>query len=395
MAALVPFNPNVFFQRVAAERQDAQGMQNSIAGLADAYKESKRAPDLTKLAQSGALKAASGNLDAITPEERTAIGALDLMSNEKYYVDEGGALIKQPSQFSKLMGAISGGQSPAPASPKVFGSALQGGYEYQPEIPRKGAFTQVPQIDAAMLEEGVSMNVGRGTPLPAMGAQDGSIPAQMSQQMAAPKGITAPRTGYLKSDVAAATEAAKADVELQQKQAERQAEKQSDMPREQLKVIQAFEKFGDDENYIDTAINQANNYTAGMGSYLEFIRGTGATDLKNTLSKIQADSAFDRLQEMRDASKTGGALGAVSERELTLLQSAAAPLGQEQSPEQLKRNLENYRNVRKRALRNVADAFNADYGFYPESINLDKVQRDTPSQYTKQDYADRYGIEVE
>jgi len=64
-----------------------------------------------------------------------------------------------------------------------------------------------------------------------------------------------------------------------------------------------------------------------------------ATDFKNELSTVQSNTAFDRLQAMRDASKTGGALGAVSERELVLLQSAYGNLEQSSSPQLLRDNL--------------------------------------------------------
>jgi hypothetical protein len=43
---------------------------------------------------------------------------------------------------------------------------------------------------------------------------------------------------------------------------------------------------------------------------------------------------------MRDASKTGGALGAVSEKELALLESSIASLDTSQSAEQLAENLQ-------------------------------------------------------
>ena len=44
---------------------------------------------------------------------------------------------------------------------------------------------------------------------------------------------------------------------------------------------------------------------------------------------------------MRDASKTGGALGAVSEKELKLLESALAPLSTAQSPDEYRNALDN------------------------------------------------------
>jgi hypothetical protein len=70
-----------------------------------------------------------------------------------------------------------------------------------------------------------------------------------------------------------------------------------------------------------------------------------AVDFKNELASIQANIAFDRLQQMRNASKTGGALGAVSEKELNLLINAYGNINQSTSPEKLKENLINIRNI--------------------------------------------------
>ena len=51
------------------------------------------------------------------------------------------------------------------------------------------------------------------------------------------------------------------------------------------------------------------------------------------------------MQQMRDASKTGGALGAVSERELDLLMNAYGNINQSTSPPQLKENLQTIKNI--------------------------------------------------
>lgn len=59
--------------------------------------------------------------------------------------------------------------------------------------------------------------------------------------------------------------------------------------------------------------------------------GTSAVDVRELLKPIKANEAFGRLQAMREASPTGGALGAVSERELGLLESTIAGLEQDQS----------------------------------------------------------------
>jgi hypothetical protein len=63
-------------------------------------------------------------------------------------------------------------------------------------------------------------------------------------------------------------------------------------------------------------------------------------DMQGLLNTVGSNTAFDRLQRMREESPTGGALGAVSERELDLLRDTLASLSQRQSPEQFKANLQ-------------------------------------------------------
>lgn len=78
----------------------------------------------------------------------------------------------------------------------------------------------------------------------------------------------------------------------------------------------------------------------GFGAnWASAIGGSEAADLKNLLDTVKANVGFDKLQAMREASPTGGALGQVSERENVLLQSVLGALEQSQSPEQLKYNL--------------------------------------------------------
>lgn len=53
---------------------------------------------------------------------------------------------------------------------------------------------------------------------------------------------------------------------------------------------------------------------------------TASKELEGYVTTLQSNLAFDRLQKMRDQSKTGGALGQVSNIELELLKSALAVL---------------------------------------------------------------------
>ncbi len=67
---------------------------------------------------------------------------------------------------------------------------------------------------------------------------------------------------------------------------------------------------------------------------------TSSNDMQGLLDTIGSNTAFDRLQKMRNESPTGGALGAVSEVELRLLKSSIASLSQTQSEKQFTANMD-------------------------------------------------------
>lgn len=92
-------------------------------------------------------------------------------------------------------------------------------------------------------------------------------------------------------------------------------------------------------NTVEEAIPLVGFLSAGLAGGLN-IPGTQGRNLEEALKTIKANLGFDRLQQMRDASKTGGALGQVAVKELEALQASIASLDRGQSPEVLKRNLE-------------------------------------------------------
>lgn len=87
---------------------------------------------------------------------------------------------------------------------------------------------------------------------------------------------------------------------------------------------------------IDDVLPKINNLTAGGGSLLKMVPGSEAANVSAELSSVAANVAFNALQAMREASKTGGALGQVSERELDLLSAVSGSIRQNQSPDNLK-----------------------------------------------------------
>lgn len=87
-------------------------------------------------------------------------------------------------------------------------------------------------------------------------------------------------------------------------------------------------------------------FTTGVfGKMLSGVGGTNANSVGELVKTVKANSAFDQLQSMRAASPTGGALGAVSDTEMGLLQSAIGSLEQSQNSEQLVHNLKRVQGI--------------------------------------------------
>jgi len=121
---------------------------------------------------------------------------------------------------------------------------------------------------------------------------------------------------------------------------------------------------GNIEGVAGTAKAQADSaFTTGLGGMVMSLKpGSKASDLRASLDTLTADSAFSALSEMRASSKTGGALGAISERELTLLGAAKRSLSANQSDEQLIKNIDTYVGIRNRMMADAKLRFAQDYG---------------------------------
>lgn len=95
---------------------------------------------------------------------------------------------------------------------------------------------------------------------------------------------------------------------------------------------------------LNTITNSTLPTTGAIGSTLSNIGGTGASDLSATLDTVKGNIGFDKLQAMRAASPTGGALGNVSDQENKTLQATMGALAQSQSRAQLEYNLKRLEN---------------------------------------------------
>lgn len=166
--------------------------------------------------------------------------------------------------------------------------------------------------------------------------------------------------GRRKEDEARAIEQAKTDVQLRNlptelgmrtdaavrqasgiEQAKTQAERAAQAPKRIRQYEQAIGAAGSVMTSLDNAIKLIGPTTTGWGgARLRGIEGTDSYNLAAEIETIKANLGFDRLQQMRDNSPTGGALGSIAVQELVALQSTVANLDPNQSAEQIKQNLE-------------------------------------------------------
>lgn len=117
---------------------------------------------------------------------------------------------------------------------------------------------------------------------------------------------------------------------------------------------------------IDHALQIAQTVpSTGPFSLLNAIPGTPQYDLAQTLQTIKANIGFDQLQQMRENSPTGGALGQVSDIENRLLQATLGSLEQAQSLPQFVQNLQQLKQILAQSTDERRRAFAQDFPDMP------------------------------
>ena len=170
----------------------------------------------------------------------------------------------------------------------------------------------------------------------------------------------------------------KTATELAQTRANAFTEGQLALP----KVISKAGAFESKNSLIESKANslkdRASAFTTGFGgSLLSAVAGTPAYDLAQDTNTLLANAGFTELQEMRDNSPTGGALGQVAVQELSMLQAAQQNLLTSQSKEQYISNLNDYMKIREGTsarLRAAAERdkklFGGTYEDYEKNLNV-------------------------
>jgi hypothetical protein len=112
----------------------------------------------------------------------------------------------------------------------------------------------------------------------------------------------------------------------------------------------------------------------GVANWLSYIPGTDAADVARLVETLQGNIAFKKLAEMKAASPTGGALGAISEKELALLASSSGSIDPALSFFLFKDNLDQIESGALKAKKLIEE----------DIASIEKPQKFTPIQSTPQ-----------
>lgn len=127
-----------------------------------------------------------------------------------------------------------------------------------------------------------------------------------------------------------------------------------------MALSQAREK----SSRIRSAVLEAQKLSTGGNTGLIQGRMTvsqKAANLDAKLETIKANIGFKELQDMRDSSPTGGALGQVSEREIAFLQALVGNLSRLQDDKTLDTELEKVYDSVEGSFKRLEEAYQADY----------------------------------
>lgn len=167
---------------------------------------------------------------------------------------------------------------------------------------------------------------------------------------------------------------------------ELETEREFNAPKAQSSMEAAFAKNDNVVKLIDETVPKVTPLTAGFGgAVLSKVPGSDARDLQKQVKSIVANLGFDELQEMRANSPTGGALGQIAVQEIQYLQAVKANLEQDQSPAQLRKNLESAKKQVLASKRRIKAAYEREYKGQSNQTNAETGGT--------VDYKSKYGLE--
>jgi hypothetical protein len=145
---------------------------------------------------------------------------------------------------------------------------------------------------------------------------------------------------------------AKGEVSTTYEPSTADADQEKEISTMQSSIEQANRIVRDIDTIVDTAQEARLPATGKFSDWIATLPvTTGASDVRALIKNIEADVAFKTLADMRRNSKTGGALGAISDRELALLAAAEGSINPSLSWPVFKRNLQDISNARKELIK--------------------------------------------
>lgn len=140
------------------------------------------------------------------------------------------------------------------------------------------------------------------------------------------------------------------------------AKRALDLPRAKAAVAATDAKWNSLLNTAATLQSDENLWSAvGLGQPIASIPGTEGARIRASINTLKAKVGFAVLQDMRDNSKTGGALGQVSNQENQYLQNALAALDANLAPEDFREQLQILIDYANEAKGRVSTAFTDTY----------------------------------
>lgn len=356
-------DPSIFFQGAALQQANNRDLQNTLSGVAQQYQAQKQKQiDLEKAKETDyegsvyRVLMANELGQAPDPADVARAKAWDKLNVTQNAIDPvtGNVFSKNRSVFDTLAATQSRPEFASQPSPMGYSGGDAG-------VVDVSGFGQMPAITEGQLSAPYPKQ--ENVPLPPRGGGFDfgamAVPqAQPSVDLPMPSNPKQAQD-YYKAKLDVTGKALEKDMEIQ-------AERQKLKPKAAAGLLEFEAKNKIINETIDQALKQTTGAAAGFASSTKEIGGTPAANLAALLETIQADAAFAELQKIRDNSPTGGALGGVSEKELGLLQNAAAALSQAQSPAQLKQQLKRYKQIRADSLGRVKSAYEKQYGEMPD-----------------------------
>jgi len=154
------------------------------------------------------------------------------------------------------------------------------------------------------------------------------------------------------------------------------AQRQLDLPQAwaaRSSATQNFTRLTDAVDVLDNDEDLWKAVGASKVALMSLVPGTEGADVLAKIDNIKSQVGFMVLQDMRNASKTGGALGQVSERENILLQENLAALSTDQSPAEFRKSLKVIKKYLREAQYRLDHAWSLTY---PEMDNYGRPAED-------------------